>query len=127
MKLLEASDVFESSKFCYIISKIYCFYFATYTKDKNDFYTSKTRIFDVTLYVAYIVFGFYWTIDLMRTPPTIIKSRSVILELFIDVKSKIQITQPFITLSIAFYYRHNILEILKKLNKIDKIVSNFAN
>lgn len=122
MKFLNASDVFESSKICYYVSKCCCFYFATYEKVKNGFYQSRTRFCDVLLYFAYMIFGLYWSLDLIRTPTVFTKSRSIVLEIIIDLKCKIQLTQPFITLTTAFWYRPNILKILQKLNKIDETV-----
>lgn len=125
MKFLKATDVFESSSCCYFVSKFCFFYFATYEKSKNGFYISKTRFFDVILYVGYMIFGIYWTLDLLRTPTASLKSRSVILEICVDLKSKILLFQPFTLLTIAFLNRHTILDILQKLDRIDKIVNKF--
>lgn len=125
MKLLKASNVFESYKFCSLLSKICCFYFATIEKDKNGLYVSKTTYRDIILYVGYLSLGFYWMQDLLSQPTIILSSRSIILELALDLKCKMQYFQPFITLTVAFYYRHSIVKILGKINKVDMIVSTF--
>lgn len=122
MKFLEASDVFESARFFYWISKICLFYFATIERDKNGFYTSKTKFLNFFTFLAYMIFGIYWSIDMMKKAVVLLKSRSLILELIVYAKCQTQVFQPFITLTVAFWYRHKIFEILKKIHRIDQIV-----
>jgi hypothetical protein len=74
-----------------------------------------------------MIFGSYWLLDLLKMPTTLLKSRSIILEIFVGLKCKIEVTQPFVTLTIAFYHRHTVLEILQKIDKIDKAVRLIVN
>lgn len=125
-KFLMASNVFESSKFCYFISKFFCFLFTKICKNKNGFYTSETKIYHVIIYLAFMAFGINGTLEILTRPRIMEnKMRSLILELGINLKCRIQIIQPLFAASIIFWNRHDFFKILKKINNVDEKVWNF--
>jgi hypothetical protein len=74
-----------------------------------------------------MICGIYWFLDLIYKPSKPYKMRSIVLEMGIEFVCKFQIIQTLISVSIAFLYRHKIIEILSKLDKIDAMVKIFSS
>lgn len=74
--------------------------------------------------MAWGIYGFW---EVITRPQIENQMRSLILELGVNLKCKIQILQPVLCVSVAFWNRHDIYKILKKFNEIDEMVSGMKN
>ena len=121
MKFLKASDTFESNKFFYLVCKICLFCFIAIEK-RNGNYISRTKLRDVIAFAVLMIYGIYWTYDLLIQAPIFCKDRSIILELSISLNAKLQLVDVLVDYVIVFYNRHFVFEVFIRLYKVDKAV-----
>jgi hypothetical protein len=122
-KLLVATDVFETNKFCYFYSKIVNFVFITITKNNQDEnYSSKTTKSDILRFIFGFPFSIYIFYDVLSTKLQQEK-RSILFEILLSLIGKIQTINTTLVIFHVFVCRYEYFKIFNNLYWIDYKVS----
>lgn len=123
MRSKKSNNIFDSFKFCYHVNKLSGYLFFSIRKDEPGKFYSST-LCDVMFFIASFIFTFYPFILVWRLP-LILSSRSVILGIGTYLNLKTTILHPLILISMNFFNRHDMFEVLQNLNWMDEKVRNY--
>jgi hypothetical protein len=124
MKLLQAKNIFEASRFYFLLNKLIGFVFVTCTQDSSGNIIFESSIFDFVWFI--FSFGFFsWSFYDFAGIGELIKTQSMILNLGIMMNMKISSLQPIVLVVLNFVNRKNFVAILKNFNWIDLKVGEF--
>ncbi|KAL7013660.1 hypothetical protein ACKWTF_015509 [Chironomus riparius] len=125
-KLLKAENIFESSKFLIILNKICFLLFISIETSSNGKFKATTKPRDFTIFIIFLIFGTYSIVNLFTSETNIDTTRSIVSQIAIYFKIRIQLFQTVIATVVAFVKRKNYFEILTKFNAIDLKLLSFG-
>lgn len=120
--LLQASSVFESSKFLILINKISCYLYITIKRSPYRKLKAVTTFQDVSLFIIFMTIGIISMAYSFTMETNIDKSKSVVSEMAIYFKLRMQFFQTMIGVLMAFVNRRNAFDIVKRMTLIDSEV-----
>ena len=118
-KTLRAENIFESSKFLIILNKISFLLFTSIERNLNGKFTSRTKPRDVGIFTIFTIFGIYSVINSFTSDSNIDTTRSIVSQIAIYGKIRLQLFQTVLATVVAFVNRKNYFEILRKFHGID--------
>ena len=122
MRILQAKNIFESSKFCFFVNKFCGFLFFTVSKDATGNYLHKTSALDLCIFFLSLIFN-VWTLYSTAANPPFFKTGSVILNIGGWFNARLVMFQPVILVLLNFYNRKQIFLLLKTFFLIDQKVN----
>jgi ABC-type transport system involved in cytochrome c biogenesis permease subunit len=121
-KPLAASNFFESSKFLFTLTWLFFFNYTTIARDKFNRLQLTTTTAASIKFVIYVAFGVYSMIDLLKHQLDTDDSRSLILEIGVYMKCRLQLLQPLMAAVVGFLNRRKFFEMIRKFEVVDEKV-----
>jgi hypothetical protein len=123
MKLFNPTNVFEASKFYFLINKLIGFLFFTVVKVPSGGFACKTSKLDMTVFVSSLVFFTWAFADSFFLEPLVI-SPSVIVTIGIWINLKLTMSQSIVFVLLNFHHRKRFYQVFKNFWWIDRKVGN---